>query len=102
MAQLKAGAKLRSAICTTEVIVVKAPAGDVTVACGGVAMLGSDEQAPDGAQPVGSGEPTLLGKRYVNAAEDVELLCTKAGDGWLEVDGEALVQKDAKPLPSSD
>jgi len=103
MAQLKPGARLRSAACTTEVIVVKAPPRDVEVSCGGARMLGSDEDRPGAVAPVdAAGEPTLLGKRYTNAEEDIELLCTKAGDGSLAVDGEALELKDAKPLPSSD
>ncbi len=102
MAQLKVGARLRSAVCATEVIVVAAPAGDVDISCGGVPMLGAGEEAPNGATLDSSGEPTLLGKRYTNAAGDLELLCTKAGDGSLSLGGERLVTKDAKPLPSSD
>ena len=50
------------------------------------------------ARPGGS----LLGKRYVNAAGNLELLCVKPGDGSLAADGESLVLKEAKPLPSSD
>lgn len=102
MALLKAGGRLRSAVCTTEVIVVKAPAREVEVTCGGTPMLGSDADTAAASAPAGTGEPTLLGKRYVNAEEDLEVLCTKAGDGWLAVDDEPLVMKDAKPLPSSD
>ena len=102
MAQLKPGARLRSAVCTTEVIVVKAPVREIEVSCGGSRMLGSDEDRPATGPPAAAGEPTLLGKRYVNAEEDLEVLCTKAGDGSLEVDSEPLVMKDAKPLPSSD
>ena len=32
----------------------------------------------------------LLGKRYVNVDETLEILCTKAGDGSLGVGGELL------------
>ncbi len=99
---LKAGTRLRSAVCTTEVVVVKTADRDIEVSCGGAPMLGADDQRPEGATPTETDEPTLLGKRYTNAEEDVELLCTKAGDGSLAVDGERLVLKDAKPLPSSD
>jgi hypothetical protein len=43
-----------------------------------------------------------MGKRYVSEAGDLELLCTKPGEGSLGI-GESLLQpKDAKPLPSSD
>ena len=45
---------------------------------------------------------TLLGKRYVDKDGTVELLCVKAGQGALAIDGVALQTKDAKPLPSSD
>jgi hypothetical protein len=47
-------------------------------------------------------EGALLGKRYVEDALGLEVLCTKAGEGTLAVDGTALPIKDAKPLPSSD
>ena len=45
---------------------------------------------------------TQLGKRYVNAAGDLELLCTKPGKGSLGCAGAALTVKGAKPLPASD
>ena len=103
MAQLKPGTRLRSAVCPTEVMIVAAPKSDVRVSCGGVAM------APLDAAPAAGGAPhpdacggTLLGKRYVNEAGDLELLCTKPGQGSLASDGKPLVVKGAKPLPSSD
>ena len=43
-----------------------------------------------------------MGKRYVDEAGRVELLCVKAGKGSLAIDGVALKTKDAKSLPSSD
>ena len=58
--------------------------------------------AEGGAVDPGHAGGTLLGKRYVNEAGELELLCTKPGDGSLAVAGEALVLKEAKPLPSSD
>ena len=39
MAQLKAGTRLRSAVCNTEVMVVLAPSGDVELTCGGTSMI---------------------------------------------------------------
>jgi hypothetical protein len=45
---------------------------------------------------------TLIGKRYVNADESIELLCTMGGKGTLMLDGVPLVIKQAKQLPSSD
>lgn len=47
-------------------------------------------------------EPLLLGKRYLDEGSGLELLCVKAGDGPLEVDGRRVLLKGAKPLPSSD
>ena len=45
---------------------------------------------------------TQIGKRYVDEAGSVELLCVKPGKGSLSISGTALQIKDAKPLPSSD
>lgn len=45
---------------------------------------------------------TLIGKRYVDAGETVELLCTASGAGELACDGVPMVLKAAKPLPASD
>jgi hypothetical protein len=44
-----------------------------------------------------------LGKRYTTTeSRDFEVLVVKAGAGTLTANGEALVLKDAKPLPASD
>lgn len=43
-----------------------------------------------------------MGKRYVDEAGTVELLCVKPGKGSLAIGGVALNTKDAKTLPSSD
>jgi hypothetical protein len=45
---------------------------------------------------------SLIGKRYVDAEDSVELLCTKGGEGSLTLNGTALEIKQAKALPSSD
>ena len=45
---------------------------------------------------------TALGKRYVDASESLEVLCTKAGEGSLSLGDEPMVLKEAKPLPASD
>lgn len=103
MAQLAVGTRLRSAVCSTEVIVVSAPDRDVELTCGGAAMIGIDEEPAAGASvSADAAEGTLLGKRYVNDEGDLELLCTKPGEGSVGAEGALLVQKDAKPLPSSD
>ena len=101
--KLSPGTRLRSTVCDTEVIVVKAPDQEVEVGCGGQAMVAADSDEPRAGQPeVEHAEGTLMGKRYADDDLGLELLCTKAGDGSLTVDGKALPQKEAKPLPSSD
>ena len=99
---LKAGSRFKSAVCETQVMVIKAPAGEFELACGGTAMLAPTAAAPAGAAMQGSGAETLIGKRYVNADESVELLCTKGGKGWLALNGTPMAVKQAKQLPSSD
>lgn len=102
MATLKAGARFKSAVCDTQVMVIKAPAGDFDLRCGGAAMLAPAASAPAGAALQPGGAETLIGKRYVNADESIELLCTKGGKGGLSLDGTPLEVKQAKQLPSSD
>jgi hypothetical protein len=103
MAQLSVGTRLRSAVCSTEVMVVAAPSDDIELTCGGAPMLAMDEEPPAGASVAAdAAEGTAMGKRYTNDDGDLEVLCTKAGDGSLGVGGVLLVQKDAKALPSSD
>ena len=103
MTQVKAGGRMRSAVCTTEVMVIQAPPGEIDIACGGAPMveLGTDPPAGQTISPEAKAG-TQIGKRYVNEAGDLELLCTKPGDGSLAVGGVALTVKGAKPLPSSD
>jgi hypothetical protein len=103
MPELKAGTRLKSTVCNTEVIVVKAPTGDVPVTCGGSPMvLANEDVAEKGTPAAEAAAGSALGKRYVNADESLEILCTKAGDGSLGVNGELLSLKEAKPLPASD
>jgi hypothetical protein len=94
---LKAGARFKSAVSDTQVMVVKAPPGEHELSCGG-APVGPNDPSSPGAP---DGE-TLIGKRYVNADESVELLCTKGGKGVLALNGTPLEIKQAKQLPSSD
>ena len=103
MAALKAGSRLKSAVCDTEVMVVRAAADDVRLECGGAEMLAMAAEKPAGATlDAALAQGTLVGKRYTDAAERFEFLCTKGGKGGLSIDGEALVVKQAKALPSSD
>jgi hypothetical protein len=95
---LKAGARFKSAVSDTQVMVVKAPAGEFELSCGGAPMVGPN----DASQPGSPDGETLIGKRYVNADESLELLCTKGGKGALALNGTPLEIKQAKQLPSSD
>ena len=101
--ELSPGLQLASTVCETQVVVVRPPQREVEITCGGAPMvLVADAAEPAGSPAPDAAEGTLLGKRYVNEAEDLEVLCTRPGDGSLAADGEALSLKAAKPLPSSD
>ena len=82
---------------------ISAPAGDVDLRCGGVAMIGMNDEPPAGASLDSAvAEGTALGKRYVDAEGTLELLCSKPGDGSLALGNDLLTLKEAKALPSSD
>jgi hypothetical protein len=97
---MKPGSKLKSAVCDTEVMVIKASAGTV-VDCGGAPLVAERQAERPAINPAFAGS-TKIGKRYVDAANTLELLCVKAGQGTLSVGGVALLLKEAKPLPASD
>ena len=102
--ELKPGAKLQSAVCEAQFIVVRAP---------GEARPSWRVEAQRCSRPTPS-DPTvsaidpklsdgsLLGKRYADEELGLELLCTKAGAGSLTCNGAPLALKGAKPLPASD
>ena len=101
--RIKPGTRLRSAVCDTEMMVIAAPADEIDLTCGGAPLIDIAQDAPAG----GSLSPdavdgTLMGKRYVSESGDLELLCTKPGEGSLALAGASLTVKGAKPLPSSD
>jgi hypothetical protein len=103
MTVLKSGQRLKSAVCTTEMMVIRAPQGeDADIRCGGTPMLSAAEATAVGALDAAWAGGTLIGKRYVDAQERFELLCTKAGVGALAIGGSALQVKIAKALPTSD
>ena len=97
--EMKPGVRLKSVVCDTEVMVVRA--GEGSVECGGKPMAETRPAERD-ALDTGFDKGTQMGKRYVNAAGTVELLCVKPGRGSLAINGVALQVKEAKPLPSSD
>jgi len=101
MPSLKPGSRFTSSVCTTQVIVVKG-AGEVDLRCGGAPMLAVGAQGDGGLPTEGASGGTLMGKRYVDPDETVEVLCTKPGDGSLGISDALLDLKEAKPLPASD
>lgn len=103
MVAFKAGIRLKSAVCNSELMLIVAPAEEVNLTCGGAAVIELAGDPPAGATiDPEQKQGTQMGKRYTNAAGDIEVLCTKPGEGGLAVDGVALEIKGAKPLPSSD
>ena len=103
--QLRAGLQLESVVSPARVSVIRAQKEDVEVCCGGKAMIPAEKIPGAGASPSdgdGSGSGPMLGKRYAHEALGIEFLCTRAGAGELTVNGEPLVLKEPKPLPSSD
>jgi hypothetical protein len=103
MAVLKAGTRLKSAVCSSELMVVVAPTGEANLTCGGTPVIELSADPPNGVSiDAEAKQGTQMGKRYTNEAGDLEVLCTKPGEGGLAVDGVPLEIKGAKPLPSSD
>jgi len=96
---MKAGSKLKSAVCTTEAMVVRA--SDGTLECGGKPML-ADKQTEMGEIDPAFAGGSQVGKRYIDAEGRWEILCIKPGKGSLSVSGVALGLKETKPLPASD
>jgi hypothetical protein len=103
MKPIKPGVRLKSAVCAGEIMVIRGSLSAADLRCGGVQMIAAGEvpSAADRVDPAHAAG-TLLGKRYIDAGDRIEVLCTKAGEGSLTLDGERLVVKQAKALPSSD
>src|SRR5690606_24830404 len=99
----KTGTRLRSQVCTTEVIIVRAADSLDDLRAGGVPMVPIDGGAApsDGGPQEGFADGNLIGKRYVDD-QGAEVLVTKAGAGTLSVGATPLTIKEAKPLPASD
>lgn len=108
MVKLKPGTRYRSIVCPTEVVVVVAPAQEVSLECGGHPMVAIGPSTPPGPPAkvtldAALAAGTTLGKRYTTVDDfKLELLCTKSGEGTLVAEGNPLQLKDSKALPSSD
>ena len=100
---LKPGARLFSAGRTTELFAAEVPTAEVDLTIGGVAPVGSiAERTQLGVVAEGHTGVAATGKRYVDSADTIELLCTKADDGVPALGCELLLLKEAKSLPASD
>ena len=95
---LKPGTRLKSAVCDAEVMIIKCGDSD-DLTCGGLPLSDPPDKTEGDA---GKRHGCLIGKRYVNANESIEVLCVKSGEGSLFYDDEELMTKDTKKLPSSD
>lgn len=101
--EMTPGARFRSAVCDTELAVIKAPGEPLDLRCGGHPVLPIAAERPSGPSPeAGFDEGTAIGKRFTDEAGTLEVLCTKAGSGSLSIADVRLQLKGAKPLPSSD
>ncbi|MBK8728852.1 MAG: hypothetical protein IPM00_05340 [Tetrasphaera sp.] len=101
--KLTVGKTLASAVDGATVVVVRAGADEVDITSGGLPMYDPKaDPKPDGDPDESLLGGTQIGKRYVNEADDIELLATKPGKGSIAVNGETLRLRDAKPLPASD
>jgi hypothetical protein len=100
--EVAAGMRLKSAVSSTEVVVVRPPSEPVALTCAGVPLVAFDEPIPDGVGAPEAEGQSLLGKRYADEASGLEVLCTRGGPGLLACDGRMLLVQKTKPLPSSD
>jgi len=107
--ELKPGSRWRSAVCDTEVVVVRAPAGPVTFRIGGAGVFPADAGRDGPSRDRGGAQPdaalaggTLLGKRYADEATGLQVLCVKPGDGTITVDGRPAAVVTPRQLPASD
>jgi hypothetical protein len=100
---LKPGSRWKSAICDTEVVVVRSAPMPIVLECGGHHMVPYAAARPLGLVPAeGLASGTQAGKRFADETSGLELLCTKGGAGSMSIDGRPIGAKEAKKLPASD
>ena len=95
---LKPGTRLKSAVCEAEFMIIKAADSD-ELTCGGIALDESSDRVEGVSDKM---DGCVIGKRYINASESIEVLCVKTGEGSLYCNDEELMTKDTKKLTSSD
>jgi hypothetical protein len=100
---LTPGSRWRSAVCESEIVVVRAPAQPVLLCIGGAAVLAAGPDRPvAGAPGQALADGTLVGKRYTDETSGLEVLCTKSGVGTITVAGRRAVIMSPRSLPASD
>ena len=102
MKLLKLGSKLKSAVCDTQIMVIRTIPEPLALCCGGVPMIEANAATEGAALDPAFADGSLIGKRYIDAQDRIELLCTKGGAGSLSLAAEKLLVKQPKALPSSD
>ncbi|MCT7657106.1 hypothetical protein [Mycobacterium deserti] len=98
---IKNGTRLKSQVCDTQIIVVRADDSLDDLRCGGQSMVAMDAEKSGGEPDPAFCDGNAMGKRYVGDS-GAEVLVTKAGVGTLSIGSTALTLKEAKPLPASD
>lgn len=100
---LKPGSRWKSAVCDTEVVVVRPPKTPVELQCGGHPMIPRTDEKPQGLSlSAEHSEGSQMGKRLADPETGLEVLCVAPGAGSVAVDGRPLAAKEAKKLPASD
>jgi len=102
--KLTPGTRLFGADCTTEVIVVIAPATPLAVTIGAIppSFKPIDRKGESESARSEGNNWAMLGKRYVDEDGSLEVLCTKSGSGVVALNGKPLDLKASKSLPASD
>ncbi|BCP08033.1 hypothetical protein MINTM020_01310 [Mycobacterium paraintracellulare] len=99
---IRNGTRLRSQVCDTHVIVVKANDSLADLRAGGTAMVPLDTPKDSEAKIDPSlAEGNQMGKRYVDES-GAEVLVTRPGAGTLSIGDTPMLIKEARPLPASD
>jgi hypothetical protein len=103
MTVLKPGLRLSSSVCDGQIMILQTSISDGDLRCGGKPMSTQRVEA-SGQLPIDPqlSDGLLIGKRYVDSAGQLEVLCVRQGKGSLTIDGEKMQVKEAKQLPASD
>ena len=68
---LKVGQRLKSMVCSTEIMVIAAPDGEIQLTCGGAQMTSGEGNGEGGRVHSDNASGSTIGKRYVSKAGDL-------------------------------